>query len=346
MALLRLATVVTALALVAGHGHMTLPASTRNGGSLSTGGSCTDGQCFWFSNNVEIPGPETLPRRFRSVNVNVTGEADVYKTSPWRAPGTAPVYGSGCGAAGGGPELFSNGGYPPKGSVQGADGIKLPAHGTPTVWTKGSEQEVGWAIAANHGGGYQYRICKANGNVSEACFQANPLRFAGETSWIAYPDGTRSAFPMVKVTQGTFPQGSEWARDPVPGCVVCDSFSTCGAPLKPVPGYDGGDWDKQVNCYGHCCGSSASKATGQCPGETQFPVQHAGISGFKGQPWAWSIVDKVVVPHDVEAGAYLLSWRWDCEESTQVWQNCADINIVDAPLITTQTSRFGIPLTK
>ena len=34
MALLRLATVVTALALVAGHGHMTLPASTRNGGSL------------------------------------------------------------------------------------------------------------------------------------------------------------------------------------------------------------------------------------------------------------------------------------------------------------------------
>ena len=196
---------------------------------------------------MEIPGPETLPRRFRSVNVNVTGEADVYKTSPWRAPGTAPVYGSGCGAAGGGPELFSNGGYPPKGSVQGADGIKLPAHGTPTVWTKGSEQEVGWAIAANHGGGYQYRICKANGNVSEACFQANPLRFAGETSWIAYPDGTRSAFPMAKVAQGTFPKGSEWARDPVPGCVVCDSFSTCGAPLKPVPGYDGGDWGKQVS---------------------------------------------------------------------------------------------------
>ena len=57
-------------------------------------------------------------------------------------------------------------------------------------------------------------------------------------------------------------------------------------------------------------------------------------------------MDKVVVPHDVEAGVYLLSWRWDCEESTQVWQNCADINIVDAPLITTQASRFGIPLTK
>ena len=26
---------------------------------------------------------------------------------------------------------------------------------------------------------------------------------------------------------------------------------------------------------------------------------------------------------------YLLSWRWDCEESNQVFQNCADILIVD-----------------
>ena len=27
-------------------------------------------------------------------------------------------------------------------------------------------------------------------------------------------------------------------------------------------------------------------------------------------------------------GSYLLSWRWDCEESTQVWQNCADVELV------------------
>ena len=29
-----------------------------------------------------------------------------------------------------------------------------------------------------------------------------------------------------------------------------------------------------------------------------------------------------------QAGEYLLSWRWDCEESTQVWQNCADVVLV------------------
>ena len=67
--------------------------------------------CFWFSNNVQIPGAPTLPDAARTVNRNATGAADVYATSPWRAPGSAPVYGSGCGAAGGGPTVYANGGY-------------------------------------------------------------------------------------------------------------------------------------------------------------------------------------------------------------------------------------------
>ena len=50
-----------------------------------------------------------------------------------------------------------------------------------------------------------------------------------------------------------------------------------------------------------------------------------GYSGFGKQGWAWSIADTVKVPSDIAPGAYLLSWRWDCEESTQVWQNCADV---------------------
>ena len=27
------------------------------------------------------------------------------------------------------------------------------------------------------------------------------------------------------------------------------------------------------------------------------------------------------------AGDYLLSWRWDCEQTNQIWQNCADVRI-------------------
>ena len=152
---------------VYGHGHMTYPPSTRHGGSLAKGGNCQNGACFWFSNNVEIPGKPTLPvpsahifqfhkkqnlthpknkdrliwrksafffftkivddffhkkktyclktvvfwgsvsngeprywwqslwmnNLFKISFLDGVGETDVYKTSPWRAPGTAPVFG-------------------------------------------------------------------------------------------------------------------------------------------------------------------------------------------------------------------------------------------------------------
>eukprot|EP00662_Eupelagonemidae_sp_cell21_P051422 gene51422-49042_t len=91
--------------------------------------------------------------------------------------------------------------------------------------------DVAWRLAANHGGGYSYRLCKAGGPVSEACFQRTVLRFAGEQQWVQYDDfvqygkvvpGPRVAIPLTKVSQGTYPEGSEWARDPIPGCLLCD----------------------------------------------------------------------------------------------------------------------------
>ena len=42
------------------------------------------------------------------------------------------------------------------------------------------------------------------------------------------------------------------------------------------------------------------------------------------------IVDVVRIPADLTPGAYVLGWRWDCEESTQVWASCADVTITAA----------------
>ena len=152
--MLRTLTFASALALASAHGHMTIPASTRNGGRLATGGDCTTGACFWFTNNMEITGPPTINASMQSLpSVTGGGVEDVYKTSPWRAPGSAKVYGSGCGVAGGGPVRYGNGGQPPPGIKQGMDGLNLPTHGAPTVWKRGSVQPVAWAISANHGGG-------------------------------------------------------------------------------------------------------------------------------------------------------------------------------------------------
>lgn len=315
---------------VNGHGHIVIPSSTRHGGSIEKGGDCTNGACYWFTNNIEISGEPTLPGYARSVQLNVTGgDRDVYKTSPWRAPGSAAVLGSGCGVAGGSPTYYANGGNPPPGIEQGMDGIKLPKM-TPVEWKRGSVQEVAWSIAANHGGGYVWRLCKNEGEVNEQCFQNNILKFASNYSYLVYSDGRKSEkFKMTTVSEGTYPKGSTWARGPVPACYICDAYQKCGTPLPPVPGKVKSDWDAQVNCYAMCDGAGASKAAGYCPeGSPQFPEPIRGISGFGKIVWDWGIADLVQVPEDLETGDYLLSWRWDCEESTQVWQNCADISIV------------------
>ena len=44
----------------------------------------------------------------------------------------------------------------------------------------------------------------------------------------------------------------------------------------------------------------------------------------------WLLVDRLQVPKDLEEGDYVLGFRWDCEQSPQVWQQCASIRIVAA----------------
>lgn len=271
------------------------------------------------------------------------GEADVYKTSPWRAPGTAPVFGSGCGVAGGSDTVYMNGGTAPKGVDQGFDGLNMPAT-EQTVWPRGSNQEVAWGISANHAGGYTYRLCNLDEEISEECFTRTPLNFHGNTSWIVYDDGKKVEFPSTIVTEGVYPEGSQWMKDPIPGCYICDAYEKCGAPMEPVPGYDyNSPWNQQVSCYGACAGTATTENDGSCGKyptyyEAKATVNGDAITGFKGNDvtennpkggyWGWSIQDLVEVPQDIAPGNYLLSWRWDCEESTQVWQNCADIEIV------------------
>ena len=40
------------------------------------------------------------------------------------------------------------------------------------------------------------------------------------------------------------------------------------------------------------------------------------------------IVDRLRVPADLAPGKYVLQWRWDCEETAQIWSSCADITVV------------------
>ena len=43
---------------------------------------------------------------------------------------------------------------------------------------------------------------------------------------------------------------------------------------------------------------------------------------------SWAIKDLVEVPESLEPGQYILSFRWDCLNTPQVWASCANIEIV------------------
>jgi len=352
-----------------GHGVVVDPPSNRHGGSYYAAGDCVNLGCMWFSQPMKIPGEATLPKYARSFNVDVEGgPGDWTRKMPWRAPGTAPVLGSGCGVAGGANVALFNGGFPPPGIPAGTDGITLPAQ-RPAIWKRGSEVEVAWAITANHGGGYSYRLCKVEPGkpVTEECFHKHPLSFVGDKHIFQYgsrfnPKLGRFEVPMTKVNVGTYPPGSDWARVPIPACRYCDEGVFCGAEVPinytaesgdiPWGGkfYGGDAWIARVDCASNCAGSTVDPvpppptcingtyglSDGQlCPaGVTQFPEVVPGISGFltnhtypERSIIAFSIVDKVKIPDDLEEGQYLLGWRWDCEQTYQIWQNCADITI-------------------
>ena len=113
----------------------------------------------------------------RSFNRNCTGDCvgsalDSTKHNPWRAPGAAPVFDP-CGRAGGGPfPTAGHGEYVNTSFARFGDlGSRLPiSHAA--VWKAGSVVETIWSIRANHGGGYQYRLCPLQAKLTEACFQA------------------------------------------------------------------------------------------------------------------------------------------------------------------------------
>merc|ERR1719181_2551314 len=258
------------------------------------------------------------------------GKYDFTKKNPWRSPGHSPI-GSPCGLAGGGPTRHpGNGANAPKGTTQGADGRDLP-EGPQTQWQQGSVQEVAWAIVANHGGGYAYRLCPKSSNLTEACFQANHLDFVSDQSWIQYGDDktNRTAIPATRVADGTNPAGSQWTKNPIPACAGLAGGAPGGAKHVPF-------WNdcRQAQFDPPLKGLVATHPKfAPMPGLYGFGVgvwtSQTDHEEFKF--WAarfnFNIIDKVQIPVDLPAGDYVLGLRWDCEQTPQIWSNCADVTI-------------------
>jgi len=312
---------------VSGHGNMVWPPVWLDADAeigITSGQQClADGgvvaNCMWFTNYTFIEHAPTLPDEFRTyqdIYIEGAGYWDIYKEMPWRSPGTAPVF-SPCGVAGGNPDgcpsgSMNNGEYQdcPGGGFgfgPSAEDVEFPRAVT-TDWVRGQRAEVGWGIIANHGGGYSYRLCKVPEEgmsaITEECFQQGHLDFAGDMQWVQYgPGGEKVEFMANRTREGTYPPGSQWTKNPIPACY-------------PYGGYMEED-------------SSA------CVNGVQFPPPAPGLQGFgenfkaPGYPlFLFTIMDEVQVPSIIEPGEYVLSFRWDCEQTYQIWNMCSSINIV------------------
>ena len=70
--------------------------------------------------------------------------------------------------------------------------------------------------------------------------------------------------------------------------------------------------------------SSTDTFTIRCPGLYGFGTNAA----FPGFPlFLFTVMDKVEVPAELSPGHYVLSFRWDCEQTPQIWTACANVNI-------------------
>ncbi len=340
---------LSALPATIGHGAMNIPAS-RNAGALPGEtnpelnlAGCEGLACMWFSQGCTIgcnecvdtfnnfmnfssacglkQAPVTLPESMRSYNVNNTAPFPGIPTDwtvhhPWRSPGRAPVLDA-CGMSGG-----STANNDPAGGVgnmtiahrQGAFGSRTlaPVTWSNTTWVAGEKAEVSWGITANHGGGYSYRLCPADEELTEECFQRTPLDFVGETQRLRWDDGREVEIPALRTREGTTPEGSQWTRNPVPSCgsIGVGEFSkmACTPPQFPPP----------PGCDETCWGYQQHKPTDpkRPPGSKTVEIP--------------AIVDEVRVPGGLKPGKWVVGWRWDCEQTPQVWASCGDVTVVAA----------------
>lgn len=341
MEVLRGLVLVALVTYGASHGVMYEPPTRNSGGMNFLLPACAGGSCLWFNQGCtmgcekcsgkgivypDIPDcknhaePTVNDKKERTWNLNnlIT---DYTKHHPWRYPGSAPVENP-CGLAGGWytKGQKGNGGDAPPGFPQGSDGKALPKLLEQTLWVVGSTVEVAWGITANHGGGYQYRLCPAGSKLTEDCFQQTPLEFVGDFQWIQQGHGmnvnNRTQIPAVRISgDKVVPANSVWTRNPIPACSSPISGGAlhmpCTGPMfkPPIPGGLG-------EAYGFGGGSCESSI----PGTGCSPAQ------FKKENFDFGIVDKVLVPN-VPAGDYVLSFRWESEQTPQVWSSCSDVTI-------------------
>jgi hypothetical protein len=270
-------------------------------------------------------------------------EEDSYRFNPWRAPGSAPVVDP-CGQAGGkfpqtpvgGDSVYTDTQQARMGDMGSVVLKPVEARLQPT-WAAGTAVDVGWGMRYNHGGGYQYRLCPADEPLTEACFQRTPLEFVRAEHRLLWNNG--SLIARLGEDKGVFvsgagvtfgPPGSTWARNPIPR-VNTDNRGLANASGCNNTGASGGRDRPACQQFPALCPQDTGTYP-LCSKTRGWPCSYdgSGQGACSGDWTAGVIADKVIIPQGLRPGKYILGWRYDSEETAQVWSNCADVNIAAA----------------
>ena len=261
--------------------------------------------------------------RLRTCNTQAAcgSKDDFYYYSPWRAPGSAPLIDA-CGSAGGrhpGQGTGGAGAQFENTSVakEGDLGSQLPMGPSRASWVAGGHYEVGWTVMANHGGGYAYRLAPADQPMTEENFIKLPLDFVGNS--VLRWDGNvstqlefNSAAKGWETSVGTVPRGSTWRKNPIPSGL----WEREGASFEPV-------CEESKECIDVFTTSNQG-------GDKQGLCRCSGYSNGGPLLPNVEIVDLIKIPEKLAPGKYVLQWRWDCEESDQIWASCSDVTVVES----------------
>jgi hypothetical protein len=61
--------------------------------------------------------------------------------------------------------------------------------------------------------------------------------------------------------------------------------------------------------------------------QSSLPGSACSDKEFEKQNFDFGIVDKVKIPDNLPTGDYVIGFRWDSEQTPQVWNSCADVTV-------------------
>jgi len=249
---------------------------------------------FWFNNDVWIPGEASdLPEDMTQPEVTCTGQGEEnIDTKPWAAPGTTTIFGP-CGTMGGNPNGCPN-----------------------------TESENFGDCCGENCGGFAFG---PNAETYEWPDAETTDWESGSTQQVAwhvkFNHGGGYSYRLCKMPEGGISEVTE-------ECFQNTPLNFSGDTQWISYGYQSHDWEndddiEEVN---------ATRSTqGTYPEDSMWtlnpitpPMEYGGTSGSN----QGTIIDLIEVPSDLEAGEYVLSFRWDCKCTAQVWTICSNVNIV------------------